>query len=200
MRRFETRRPSKIKLSEDSLIPTLQKLEILQQRYSNLQKLLKVCENEKSSLKFEIAKLNKKVTRLGSEKADINSELMKTIYSGKKKQTRKRKKKEAGATISALKPHEKKEKLKEYLIKIHNNNNTTDDVINTILELRLHDKDYGIIMLGVLEYLRDRTNGLAITITDNYVTEKFELAKNLQEDGTRALSGKKSRKNEKKKL
>jgi len=195
MRRFETRRPSKIKLSEDSLIPTLQKLEILQERYSNLQKLLKVCENEKSSLKFEIAKLNKKVTRLGSEKADINSELMKTIYSGKKKQTRKRKKKEAGATISALKPHEKKEKLKEYLIKIHNNNNnTTDDVINTILELRLHDKDYGIIMLGVLEYLRDRTNGQAITITDNYVTEKFELAKNLQEDGTRSLSGKKSKK------
>ena len=199
MRRFETRRPSKIKLSEDTLIPTLQKLAILQERYSDLQNLLKACETEKSSLKFEIAKLNKKVTRLGSEKADINSELMKTIYSGKKKQAKKRTRK-AGGTISPLTYSARKVKLKEYITKIVRDNLDDNRVLELVSNLKLHNKDYGIIILGVLEYLKDRRNRENISINDDYIKEKLEQAKNIQEEGTRNLVGKNLKKKSKKKI
>ena len=135
-----------------------------------------------SNIKLKIGMLNKKVKNLRSKK---------TIYSGKKEQTKKRTK-EAGGTIPALTIHEKKVKLKEYIEKIDRDKLHDDTVIELISNLKLHDKDYGIIILGVLEYLKDIRNGENITINDDYIKEKLEQAKNIQEEGTRNLVGKKS--------
>lgn len=120
MSTFESKRPSNIKLPEHSLIPTLKKLEVAERHNidldafsKKLRKLLQACENEKSSLKFEIAKLNKKVTRIANEKRDAESQLYMTPLSGKKRKTSKSKsKRKAGGTIPALTIHGKKSKKK----------------------------------------------------------------------------------------
>lgn len=195
MSTFKSRRPFNIELPEHSLVPTLKKLEDLDAFSKHLRKLLQACENEKSSLKFEIAKLNKKVTRIANEKRDAESQLYMKPLSGKKRKTRKTiAKKKAGGTIPPLTHNERKVKLKEYITKIVRDSLDDDTVLELISNLKLHDKDYGIIILGVLEYLKDRRNGENITINDDYIKEKLEQTKNIQEDGTRNLSGKKSKK------
>ncbi len=193
---IESRRPNiSIELPEHSLVPILKKLEDLDTFSKKLKKLLQACENEKSSLKFEIAKLNKKITRIANEKREAESQLYMKPFSGKKRKTRKSKdKKKAGATIPPLTHNERKVKLKEYITKIVRDNLDDDTVLELISNLKLHDKDYGIIILGVLEYLKDRRNGENITINDDYIKEKLEQAKNIQEEGTRNLGGKKSKK------
>jgi septal ring factor EnvC (AmiA/AmiB activator) len=99
MSTFKSKRPSSIILPEYSLVPTLKKLEILEQRSSKLKNLLQACETEKSSLKFEIGmlnnemgKLNKKIIRIANEKRSTEAQLYMTQLSGKKKQTKKRRK------------------------------------------------------------------------------------------------------------
>lgn len=87
MTSFENKRPTNIKLPEHSLIPTLKKLELLEQRSSKLRKLLQACETEKSSLKFEIGILNKKVTRIANEKRDVESQLYMRPLTGKNRKT-----------------------------------------------------------------------------------------------------------------
>lgn len=180
MSTFESKRPSNIKLPEHSLVPTLKKLEELDAFSKKLRKLLQACENEKSLLKFEIAKLNKKVTRIANEKRDAESQLYMTPLSGKKKNTRKSKRK-AGGTIPPLTYKERKAKLKEYITNIYKRDLDESDIVSLISKTEFNDKDYSIITLAILQFLRDWSDNLDLIITDDYIKEKLEQAKNIHE-------------------
>jgi hypothetical protein len=205
MATFKSKRPSTIKLPEHSLVPTLKKLEDLDALSLKLRKLLQVCENEKSSLKFEIAILNKKVTRIANEKRYVESQLYMTPMSGKKRTTRKSKRK-AGSSIPPLKHEERKAKFKEYITNIYNRDLDLSETISLISKTGFNDKDYSIMTLGILQFVRDWSDNLDLIITDDYIKEKLEQAKNIHEaigssPSTAAIAGTKSKsKKSKKKL
>jgi hypothetical protein len=205
MATFRSKRPSTIKLPEHSLVPTLKKLEDLDALSLKLRKLLQVCENEKSSLKFEIAILNKKVIRIANEKRYVESQLYMTPMSGKKRKTRKSKRK-AGGTIPPLTYKERKAKFKEYITNIYNRDLDLSEIISLISKTGFNDKDYSIMTLGILQFVRDWSDNLDLTITDDYIKEKLEQAKNIHEatgssPSTAAIAGTKSKsKKSKKKL
>tara|TARA_Y100000816_G_scaffold291852_1_gene284648 strand:+ start:99 stop:740 length:642 start_codon:yes stop_codon:yes gene_type:complete len=203
MSTFKSRRPTNIELPEYSLVPTLKKLDDLDAFSKKLRKLLQACETEKSLLKFEIAKLNKKVTRIANEKRDAESQLYMTTMSGKKKKTRKSKRK-AGGTIPPLTHKERKAKFKEYITNIYNRNLDVSEIISLISKTGFNDKDYSIMTLGILQFVRDWSDNLDLIITDDYIKEKLEQAKNIHEatgssPSTAAMGRTKSKKSKLKK-
>ena len=193
MTSFKKKRPSNIKLPEHSLVPTLKKLEILQQHSSKLRKLLQVCENEKSSLNFEIAILNKKVTRIANEKRDVESQLYMTPSSGKKRKTRKSKRK-AGGAIPPLHHEERKAKLSDYIRKLYNKQMDYSEIIPFLGKTEFNEKDHHIMLLGIIQFLKDLRDNSELSITDNYIGELLAQAKNKHEAGKKSKNQKKSKK------
>jgi len=202
MSSFKSRRPSNIELPPHSLVPTLKKLEDLDALSLKLRKLLQECEKEKSVLTYEIAKLNKKVTRIANEKRETESQLYMKPLSGKKRKTIKSKRK-AGGTIPPLKHKERISKLKEYITNIYNRDLDESEILSLISKTRFNDKDYSIMTLAILQFLRDWSDNLDLIITDDYIKEKLEQAKNIHEATgsslfTAAIAGTKSKKSKKK--
>ena len=214
MATFKSKRPSTIKLPEHSLVPTLKKLEDLDAFSIKLSEMLKKCEHEKKTLNGEIAKLNKQVKRIAQEKRDADTQyesmLLNMPMSGKKRKTRKSKRK-AGSTIPPLKYEERKAKFKEYITNIYNRDLDLSEIISLISKTGFNDKDYSIMTLGILQFVRDWSDNLDLIITDDYIKEKLEQAKNIHEAtgsspstatiaGTKSKSKKSKSKKSKKKL